>query len=154
MISLRVDAVTRAIDAYAKKLHNVAQTAIKDATDAAEASARATIRATTTRHTGALERSWSTSWRGPYRRGVFNFAPYASYVDEGTRPHAMPGIPAKPGRTLRFIVGDVTLFRGSTKPYQHPGMRARPFTALASAAGQMAMKASAQAGLDRIAREF
>lgn len=147
-VEIKTDAVKRALEAYAQKLHAVAQDCLVAATDAAEASARATIRATTTRRTGSLEESWAASWRAPFKRGLFNFSDHADFIENGTRPHV---IEARRVRYLRFIVNGELLFR---RRVNHPGTKARPFTALASAAGQMAMKASADAGVSRLAREF
>lgn len=147
------EALSRALEQYAQKLHAVAQQALVDATDAAQASARATIRSTTHRRTGSLEDSWGTSWLGPYRRRLVNFSDHADYIDRGTGIHGPSGQPylIHGNPTLRFVVAGTVYFR---RWVLHPGIKARPFKALAYAAGQMAMRQSAQAGLDRIAREL
>lgn len=146
-VTIKVDAIKRSLDAYAQKLHDVAQTALKDATDAAEASALLAIRAQTTRRTGSLEDDWSSSWRGPYARGLFNFSDHASFIELGTPPHR---IEAKRGM-LAFQMAGAMMFR---RAVNHPGTKARPFLAVATTAGELALRDSARAGLDRIAREF
>lgn len=147
-VTIKTDGINRAVEAYARKLHDVAQASLVAATDAAEASARQTIHATTTRRTGDLEDNWSTSWRGPHLRGLTSHSGHAGFINDGTRPHP---IVARRAKFLRFQMNGQTMFRRSVN---HPGTRARPFVALAQAAGQMAMRASAQTNLDRIAREF
>jgi hypothetical protein len=48
-------------------------------------------------------------------------APYAWDVEYGTKPHV---IEAKPGKVLRFQVGDRTVY---TRRVNHPGTRAQPY---------------------------
>lgn len=147
-VTFKTDAMHRALEEYVRKAHDMAQAALTDATRAAEASARATIHATTVRRTGELEDSWSSSWRGPYTRGLTNWSGHAGFINSGTRPHV---IAARRVQFLRFQMNGQTMFRRSVN---HPGTKARPFVALAMASGQMALKASAQTGVERLAREF
>lgn len=150
MIDARLNAepMKQAIRAYADSLLGAAQAALIDATDAAELSARATIRATTKRHTGALEESWRATWQSRTRRRLTNYAPHAGWINDGTKPHR---ITARRTQFLKFQMNGTTMFRRSV---YHPGTKARPFIALAYAVGQMAMKASGQAAVDHLARAF
>lgn len=147
-LTLKVDEMKRALEAYARKLETVARVAVMDASEAAQASAVSTIHATTTRRTGQLEDSWIHIWRGPFQRLLRNTSNHAGFIDGGTRPHF---IAARRATFLRFQMNGVTMFRRSVN---HPGTRPRPFVALSAAVGQMALKASAQSGIDRIASEF
>lgn len=147
-VTIKVDAIERALRTYADQLSVVARTAVMDGSDAAQVSATATLHATTTRRTGAAEDSWIHIWRGPYKRLLRNTSGHAGFIESGTAAHI---IAARRTKFLRFEMNGQTMFRRSVR---HPGTKARPFLALAAAAGQMAMKASAQAGADRIARQF
>lgn len=154
MIYLKVDAVTRALAEYHKKLHAVAQASVMAGTEAAEAAAKGVIRSTTVRHTGALEDSWTSSWRAPYKRGIFNYAKHSKWMDEGTRPHTIPRFGPRFAKALRFVSGGQVFFRKAVGPIRHPGTRARSFMPVAFAVGERMMGHEAQRGLDRIAREF
>lgn len=152
-LTIRTDAMRRSLETYARKLHDVAQKALVDATEAAQASAKTTIHATTTRRTGDAEDNWGSTWLGPYKRRLKSFSGHAGFIESGTHGHFIPGsfMPARGGKTLAFMWHGKLTFR---RWVYHPGTKARPFLDTANASGQMAMKASAQIGLDRIAREF
>lgn len=69
-------------------------------------------------------------------------APYAGYVEFGTRPHQIR--PRKPGGSLVFKVGDKTVF---ARVVNHPGTKAQPFVmeafqAWVDSLGQMAAEAN------------
>jgi HK97 gp10 family phage protein len=49
-------------------------------------------------------------------------APYAIYVEEGTKPHLIK--PKSPGGTLRFVIDGQVVY---AKSVQHPGTKAQPF---------------------------
>lgn len=53
--------------------------------------------------------------------GVGKEAPYARFVNDGTRPHTITAVNA---RALRFTIGGQVFFR---KSVNHPGIRAREF---------------------------
>lgn len=59
--------------------------------------------------------------------------PYASFVDEGTRPHE---IRAKRGGALRFVLGERVIFARSVR---HPGTHAAAFTGDATEAAERAL---------------
>lgn len=72
--------------------------------------------------TGRMRRETSTSpprWVGPttVRVTTTSTAPYARFVDEGTKPHT---IRARRAKALRFRAGGRTVFRRSVR---HPGYR-------------------------------
>jgi hypothetical protein len=147
-VEIKVDRVQRALLRYLVRLDEVSRSALAEAGLAAIDSARETISRTTTRHTGALEDNWHVGWPDRFTRSVSSFAPHARFIEAGTKAHR---ITARRANFLRFEVNGQTMFRRSV---WHPGTKARPFLALAMASGQMALKASAQEGVDRIAHEF
>ncbi len=146
--SLDSDATKRALEKYVRDLGQAAQESLTAGALAAQLSARATIHATTQRRTGDAEDNWGTAWVGPYSLRLRSGSDHTGFIESGTRAHL---ITARRATFLRFQVGGTTMFRRSVN---HPGTRARPFMALAMAAGQMAMKATATRNIDNMAREF
>lgn len=77
-----------------------------------------------------------------------NIAPYAGYVEFGTKPHTIR--PKRPGGVLAFDVGGRTVF---TKQVNHPGTRPQPyvrpaFEAWMDSLGTMAAQANAKVLID------
>lgn len=66
---------------------------------------------------------------GRHRARLRNAAPYAHFIEEGTRPHP---ISARRSGTLRFEVGGQVVYR---RRVMHPGTKPRPFMRQAGEAG-------------------
>lgn len=71
-------------------------------------------------HTYGLRNSIQTQVLGPWEERLRANAPYAMYVENGTKPHV---IEAK-GKALRFELNGETVFR---KRVNHPGSKPRYF---------------------------
>jgi len=73
-------------------------------------------------------------------------APHARFVQEGTRAHR---IEARPGGTLRFVIGRTTFFRRSV---WHPGTKPRPFLTNAAAASERQLRRELKRMIGDVAR--
>jgi hypothetical protein len=146
--AVKTAAMHAALDKLSRELQFTARESAKTAADSAIASAKETIRRTTTRRTGQLEDLWVPTEAGPFGMWVRSYAKHASFIDKGTPPHR---IEASRKKVLAFQFAGGLMFR---RAVNHPGTKARPFVALATAVGQMAMAASMRAGIDRAAQSF
>lgn len=150
MFSVEVDTsgFKRACDDLFAGLVQTASEAVLASSKAAEAEAKAVIRATTKRHTGQLE-DLTVATRVSLTSAKFtSAAKYAIFIDAGTRPHL---IQARRAKFLRFQMGGATLFRRAVR---HPGTAPRPFVQRATMAGEFAMNLVAQRGVERVAAVF
>ncbi len=102
----------------------------------------------TKRRTGTLQDSWGTQQFSRTSGKLFNAAPYAGWVNDGTRPHA---IHARKAKFLRFTVGGVVMFRRSV---MHPGTRPRLFVQSAAGVGQEVLRAAIAQRVESLARTF
>jgi hypothetical protein len=72
--------------------------------------------------TGFLRGSIFARWTGPLKIDIGASAPYAQFVEQGTRPHK---ITARNKKALAFTASDGT--KVVVKSVNHPGTKARPF---------------------------
>ena len=121
--------------------------AIAAGTEAAAEAARGT--ALFKDNTQRLRSSIVTSeGRGGMAGYVDAKAPYASFVNDGTRAHE---IHAKGGGLLKFQVNGHWV---STRTVHHPGTKPRPFMTLALLAGGEVLDRTLHESLDRTAAAF
>lgn len=80
----------------------------------------------------SISRGQTDTWKLFVKAGGQK-APYALFVEDGTKPHA---IQAKGGGSLRFVVGGHVVFR---KSVQHPGTKPTDFMKDAALAAESAM---------------
>jgi len=139
--------VQRSLEKYLVDFRLAVEASVREALVVAESTAKAAISAQTKSRTGRLLSDVQTiiSGRGggdspelfSSFRGRLKFrAPYAGYIDSGTRPHI---IRAKDGGVLSFELGGKRIFARSVK---HPGTHPRPFVKPASEAGLATLEAS------------
>jgi hypothetical protein len=133
--AVNVDATKNALVALLEGVRNAAWYSLAETLSEAEKSAKLAIEAKTKRRTGALLRDVDRfrTPSGLVGHLVFR-APYAQYINDGTRPHT---IRARDGGYLR-----------------HPGTSPRPFIALAMASGQMALRDGLTRRVDELSRAF
>lgn len=148
-VAVNVEGTKRALAKFALDLEVACSVAIEEALVAAEASALSSIKAQTTRRTGALEDKLQGVLLSTTRGAFFALADHARYIDEGTEPHQIPNSPGR--RMLRFQSGGDTFFR---RVVNHRGTKARPFVALAQAAGQMALRDTLTQIVNQMASRF
>jgi HK97 gp10 family phage protein len=86
----------------------------------AEMEARAPVDTGTLRHSLGIRVHTNRVEIGPN----LNQAPYAGYVEFGTKPHVIR--PKKPGGVLVFTVGGTKVF---AKKVNHPGTKPQPYVA-------------------------
>lgn len=146
--AVNVEGTKRALDDYLRALELAAADSMAEALQSAEDAARLAIHAQTKQHTGELDRALAHIQLSAFRGKVFNTAPYARWVDEGTKPHT---IRAHNAKFLRFESGGQIYFR---RQVNHPGTAPRPFVAIAQAAGQMALRDGLQQRADKAAADF
>lgn len=150
MFSVEVDTsgFKRACDDLFAGLVQTASEAVIAGSKAAEAEAKAIIRATTKRHTGTLE-DLTISTRVSLTSARFtSAAKYARLIDSGTRHHV---IAARNAQFLRFVKNGTVYFR---RFVHHPGTAPRPFVDRAIATGELAMNLIAERGVERVAAVF
>lgn len=146
--AVNVENTKRALDDYLRNLEAAANESMAEALQSAEDAARLAVHAQTKQHSGDLDRLLVHVQLSAFRGKVFNTAPYAGYIDEGTKPHTIRAVNA---RCLRFESGGQIYFR---RQVNHPGTAPRPFVALAQAAGQMALRDGLQRRADKLAADF
>ncbi len=147
--AVEVDGVKKALSKLAVDIQNAAWEALAEAMADAERSGKSAIQATTQTRTGRLLREVDRFRQPQGLQGHLIWrAPYAQFIDEGTKPHV---IRAKNARTLAFRMGGRTVFR---RVVNHPGTSPRPFKALAMASGQMSLRDGLTRRVNELASRF
>ena len=147
-VTIKTDAMKRALAKFAEQLEHEASEALSAALFAAGAEARANISRQTKRHTGRLLEGTKIQQATAYTGRLFSSAPYAGYVDAGTRAHT---IAARRAKTLAFTVGGKRVFR---RTVHHPGTTPRPFVAPAAHMGESVLQIRLQHSVNHLAATF
>jgi hypothetical protein len=102
----------------------------------------------TKRRTGALLGGFIRTQLSDATGVLSNNVDHAVFIEKGTQPHT---IRARNAQFLRFEMDGVIHFR---RAVHHPGTKPRPFTPLAMAAGQMALRDGLRSRVDDLASRF
>jgi len=147
-IAVKVDGVKRALNELLVGLMKAQNDSIDDALKAAEAGAKSAVSSMTKTRTGALLRGFTTRRQNNFSGYLSNGVGHAIFIEKGTAPHT---IRARNAQFLRFEIGGTVYFRRSVR---HPGTKARPFTPLAMASGQMALRDGLRGRVDDLTARF
>jgi hypothetical protein len=147
--AVNVEGTKRALAALAVGIQGAAWASLAEAMSDAERSGKLAIEAKTQTRTGRLLREVDRYRIPQGLQGHLVWrAPYAGYIDEGTKPHL---IRARNAQTLAFRAGGQTIFR---RAVNHPGTQPRPFKALAMASGQMSLRDGLTRRVNDLAAKF
>ncbi len=146
-VTVNPDPIKAALADMSRELVEASSEAIRVALETAKRFGVLRVSQTTKRRTGRLLDSFQEVQLSATKGKLFNLAPYARYVNDGTPAHM---IRAKKARCLRFESGGRIVFRQAV---HHPGTKARPFEQPAANAGEVAMTGMLRQAVDRIARK-
>lgn len=145
--SARTDAARNALGSLAVALIQASQDGMREGLDAGQAIARGLATSVVKRRTGLLFKSIGHSERG-YTGKLFARAPYALYIEGGTKAHVIEG---RNGGMLRFMWHGVMTFR---RRVMHPGTPPRPFMSRSADPTAAAITNATQRWVDAAARRF
>ncbi len=141
--TLDTSALDRAAAQFKREVERVVATAVAEAAMAGAQEAKDTAKFKD--RTGKLRASIQANPTGPMTAEIVADAPYASWVNDGTEPHAI----VAHGRALRFEVGGDILFRASV---QHPGTQPDGFMERAAAKAEEVLVERIAAGIEQAAK--
>jgi hypothetical protein len=139
--TVKIDACKKALQEISAEFGKAATAGLNYGIKVAEDTAKALISGQTKKRTGNLLRFTSGSATfgfGGGRAALFSsIVNYASYIEEGTYTHNIPGSPMPKGKWLKFEAYGRTIF--SKQIIGHPGNKAMPFMKPAALAAEAAM---------------